>query len=102
MRASASSPALVVITLLDLSANRVRSRGAAALAASPHVGELVELRLADSEIGNQGLAALVRAKNLTALRRLDLSDNSLRGLEVVDRLRKWPASAQLTEIRLER
>jgi Ran GTPase-activating protein (RanGAP) involved in mRNA processing and transport len=102
VEALARSPALARLTMLDLSANRVGARGAAALAASPHVGGLAELRLANCAIGTKALAALVGAGNLASLRRLDLRQNSLHGKEVVEQLQKWPLSAQLTEIRLER
>lgn len=71
------SPALDVITALDLSENNLGDDGLALLAACPRLGRLHTLTLQRTRPGERGLEALAASPHLTRLQRLDLRGNRL-------------------------
>jgi hypothetical protein len=74
-----SSPRLAGLEELNLSRNRIRTRGAEALARSPHLENLLRLGLRNTAIAGSGANALVQSRSLEGLEVLDVWDSHLSG-----------------------
>jgi uncharacterized protein (TIGR02996 family) len=72
-----SSPALLRLVALDLSAHGLQEDGPAALAATPYVANVRALNLSGCGLRPQGLAALAASAHLTRVTALDLSGNGI-------------------------
>src|SRR5262249_31369530 len=98
-----TSPYLAGLRRLDLSHNKIGTRGVKALAASEHLAGLRELLLGydDAGAGEQGVAAIAASPHLVHLEELEVPANDI-GLEGAQALVTAPFFPNLTQLALGR
>ena len=99
VEAIATSPVVRQVGWLDLSGEKLQTRGWRQLAGSANLNALTGLVLRECKLGQDELKEVLRASDWRGLRHLDLTENKLDG-DALGELLAWPGLQRLHSLSL--